>query len=174
MDVAGTAVSGFSFLALAAEVEGAGVLPVEDGVGGFSAFSLGFSFSLNLSTSRSLGGSGRGAVWVVEEVAVDVEVDVRLEWETDVLVCAGLDEAKEDEEEGLLGNPDVGKLGEGTLAPGMFRRFGGFGEVKAETENQIQINAHQDNESKYSLHLLVLHIFFVFRFVVFILFINLI
>ena len=126
--------SGFSFLALAAEVEGAGVLPVEEGVADFSAFSLGFSFSLDLSGSRSLGGSGRGPVGTAEEVDVDVEVEVRLEWETDVLVCAGLDEAKEDEEEGLLGNPDVGKLGEGTLAPGMFRMFVGFGGVKAGTQ----------------------------------------
>lgn len=132
IEVAGTAVSGFSFLALAAEVEGAGVLPVEDGVGGFSAFSLGFSFSLNLSASRSLGGSDREPDWAVEEV--DIEVEVGLEWEIDVLVWAGLDEAKEDEEGGLLGNPDVGRLGEGTLAPGMFRRFGGFGGVKAGRE----------------------------------------
>ena len=107
------------------------MLPVEEGVAGFSAFSLGFSFSLDLSGSRSLGGSGRGPAGTAEEVDVDVEVDVRLGWEMDVLVCAGLDEAKEDEEEGLLGNPDVGKLGEGTLAPGMFRMFGGFGGVKA-------------------------------------------
>lgn len=54
IEVAGTAVSGFSFLALAAEVEGAGVLPVEDGVEDFSVFSFIFSFSLKLSTSRSL------------------------------------------------------------------------------------------------------------------------
>lgn len=121
--------SGFSFLALAAEVEGAGVLPVDDGVGGFSVFSLGFSFSLTLSASRSLGGSGRELDWVVEEVEVDVEVG--LEWEADVLVWAGLDAARDDEEGGLLGNPDVGRLGEGTLAPGMFRRFEGFGGVKA-------------------------------------------
>lgn len=59
IEVAGTAVSGFSFLALVAEVEGAGVLPVDDGVEGFSVFSLGFSFSLTLSASHSLGGSGR-------------------------------------------------------------------------------------------------------------------
>lgn len=127
IEVAGTAVSGFSFLALAAEVEGAGVLPVEDGVGGFSALSLGFSFSLDLSVSRSLGGSGRELDWAVEEV----EMELELEWETDVLVWEGLDAAKEDEEGGLLGNPDVGRLGEGTLAPGMFRRFEGFGGVKA-------------------------------------------
>lgn len=120
--------SGFSFLALAAEVEGAGVLPVEDGVEAFSAFSLGFSFSLNLSVSRSLGGSGRELPdWAVEDVVMELE----LEWETDVLVWDGLDAAREDEEGGLLGNPDVGRLGEGTLAPGMFRRFGGFGGVKA-------------------------------------------
>lgn len=30
-----------------------------------------------------------------------------------------------------MGKPDVGRLGEGTLAPGMFRRFGGLGGVKA-------------------------------------------
>lgn len=84
MDVAGTAASGFSFLALAAEVEGAGVFPVEDGVEGFSAFSLGFSFSLDLSVSRSLGGSGREADWADEEV--DKEVEVGLEWETEELV----------------------------------------------------------------------------------------
>lgn len=59
IDVAGTAVSGFSFLALAAEVEGAGVLPVDCGAEGFSVFSLAFSLSLNLSVSRSLEGSGR-------------------------------------------------------------------------------------------------------------------
>lgn len=53
------------------------------------------------------------------------------EWEADVLVWAGLDAARDDEEGGLLGNPDVGRLGEGTLAPGMFRRFEGFGGVKA-------------------------------------------
>lgn len=53
--MAGTAMSGFSFLALAAEVEGAGVLPVDEGVGGFSALSLVFSFSLGRSASRSLG-----------------------------------------------------------------------------------------------------------------------
>lgn len=74
IDVAGTAVSGFSFLALAAEVEGAGVLPVDDGVEGFSVFSLTFSFSLTLSASRSLGGSGRELDWVVVEVELDVEV----------------------------------------------------------------------------------------------------
>lgn len=128
IDVAGTAVSGFSFLALAAEVEGAGVLPVDDGVGGFSVFSLGFSFSLPLSASRSLGGSGREPCWVVEELELDVEVG--LEREPDELFWAGLDAAR-DEEGGLLGNPDVGRLGEGTLAPGMFRRFEGFGGVKA-------------------------------------------
>lgn len=127
--MAGTAVSGFSFLALVAEVDGAGVLPVDDGVEGFSTFSLDFSFSLNLSASRSLGSSGREPDRVVEEVELDVEVG--LEWETDVLVWAGLDAARDDEEGGLLGNPDVGRLGEGTLAPGMFRRFEGFGGVKA-------------------------------------------
>lgn len=76
MEVEGTAVSGFSFLALAAEVEGAGVLPVEDGVEGFSVFSLGlsFSFSLKLSTSRSLWGPGRKPDGVVEEVELDVGV----------------------------------------------------------------------------------------------------
>lgn len=132
IEVAGTAVSGFSFLALAAEVEGAGVLPVDDGVEGFSVFSLGFSFSLTLSASRSLGGSGREPDWVVEEVELDVEVG--LEWEADVLGWAGLDAARDDEEGGLLGNPDVGRLGEGTLAPGMFRRFEGFGGVKAELD----------------------------------------
>lgn len=83
IEVAGTAVSGFSFLALAAEVEGAGVPPAEDGVGGFSAFSLGFSFSLALSGSRSLGASGRGPGWVIKEF--DVDVGVGLEWATDVL-----------------------------------------------------------------------------------------
>lgn len=129
IEVAGTAVSGFSFLALAAEVEGAGVLPVDDGVEGFSVCSLVFSFSLTLSASRSLGGSGREPDWVVEGVELDVEVG--LEWEVDVLVWAGLDAARDDEEGGLLGNPDVGRLGEGTLAPGMFRRFEGFGGVKA-------------------------------------------
>lgn len=129
IDVAGTAVSGFSFLALAAEVEGAGVLPVDSGVGGFSVFSLGFSFSLVLSESRSLGGSAREPGWVVEDVELDVEVG--LEREADVLIWAGLDAARDDEEGGLLGNPDVGRLGEGTLAPGMFRRFEGFGGVKA-------------------------------------------
>lgn len=56
---------------------------------------------------------------------------VGLEWEADVLVWAGLDAAIDDEEGGLLGNPDVGRLGEGTLAPGKFRRFEGFGGVKA-------------------------------------------
>lgn len=124
IDVAGTAVSGFSFLALAAEVEGAGVLPVDDRVGGFSVFSLDFSFSLPLSVSRPLWGSGREPDWVVEEVELDVEVG--LERAADVLFWAGLDV-----EGGLLGNPDVGRLGEGTLAPGMFRRFEGFGGVKA-------------------------------------------
>lgn len=81
IDVAGTAVSGFSFLALAAEVEGAGVPPAEDGVGGFSAFSLGFS--LALSETRSLGASGRVPGCVVKEF--DVDVGVGLEWGTDVL-----------------------------------------------------------------------------------------
>lgn len=129
MDVAGTAVSGFSFLALAAEVEGAGVLPVDDGVGGFSAFSLGFSFSFTLSAPHSFWGSGREPDWVVEGAELDVEVG--LEWEADVLVWPEVDAARDDEEGGLLGSPDVGRLGEGTLAPGMFRRFEGFGGVKA-------------------------------------------
>lgn len=130
MEMAGTAVSGFSFLALAAEVEGAGVLPVDDGVENFSVFSLDFSFSLiPPSASRSLEGSGREPDGVVEEVELDVTVE--LEWEADVLVWAGLDAARDDEEGSLLGNPDVGRLGEGTLAPGMFRRFEGFGGVKA-------------------------------------------
>lgn len=129
IEVAGTAVSGFSFLALAAEVEGAGVLPVDNGVWGFSVFSLDLSLSFTLSASRSLGSSGREADWVVEGVEFDMEVG--LEWEADVLVWAGLDAVRDDEEGGLLGCPDVGRLGEGTLAPGMFRRFEGFGGVKA-------------------------------------------
>lgn len=141
IDVAGTAVSGFSFLALAAEVEGAGVLPVEDGVGGFSVFSFGFSFSLTLSAPHSFCGSGREPDWVVEGVELDVEVG--LEWEADVLVWPEVDVAKDDEEGVLLGNPDVGRLGEGTLAPGMFRRFEGFGGVKAgkisNTDKEIHI-----------------------------------
>lgn len=58
-------------------------------------------------------------------------MEVGLEREADVLIWAGLDAAREDEEGGLLGSPDVGRLGEGTLAPGMFRRFEGFGGVKA-------------------------------------------
>lgn len=78
MDVAGTAVSGFSFLALAAEVVGAGVPPMEEGVADLSTFSLGFSFSRGLSTSRSLGvGSCRELGR--EVVDVDVELDVGLE-----------------------------------------------------------------------------------------------
>lgn len=124
--------SGFSFLALAADVEGAGVLPVEDGVNVFSVFSLAFSisFSLKLSASRSLWGPGRKPDGVVEEVELDVGVG--LEWEADAFVWAGLDAAR-DAKEGLLGNPEVGRLGEGTLALGMFRRFEGFGGVKAES-----------------------------------------
>ena len=131
IEVAGTAVSGFSFLALAAEVEGAGVLPVEHGVEGFSVFSLPFSFSFSttLSASRSLEGSGREPDWVI--VDEELDVGVGLEWEAEELVWAGQDAAIDDEEGGLLGNPEVGRLGEGTLAPGMFRRFGGFGGVKA-------------------------------------------
>lgn len=144
IEVAGTAVSGFSFLALAAEVEGAGVLPVDDGVGAFSVFSLGFSFSLTLSASPSLEGSGREPDWAVEEVELDAEVG--LEWEAHVLVWPGVDAARDDEEGGLLGNPDVGRLGEGTLAPGMFRRFEGFGGVKAgnfsNTDTNLRINKY--------------------------------
>lgn len=45
---------------------------------------------------------------------------------------------EEEEEGGLVGNPDVGRLGEGTLAPGIFRRFGGFGGVKAEKYRIIE------------------------------------
>lgn len=46
----------------------------------------------------------------------------------------------------MLGKPDVGRLGEGTLAPGMFRRFGGFGgvtaaEIDTEKHNMIRIVA---------------------------------
>lgn len=130
IEVAGTAVSGFSFLALAADVEGAGVLPVEDGVEGFSVFSLTFSLSLVLSASRSLEDSGREPEWIDEEVEVDVGVE--LEWEAEVLVWAELDVARDDEEGGLFGNPEVGRLGEGTLAPDMFRRLEGLGGVKAE------------------------------------------
>lgn len=130
MEVAGTAVSGCSFLALAAEVDGAGVLPVDDGVEDFSRFSLGFSLSLTLSASHSLGASGREPDWVVEDVELDVEVG--LEWETDVLVWPGVDVATDDDDGGLLGNPDVGRLGEGTLAPDIFRRFEDFGGDKAE------------------------------------------
>lgn len=140
MEVAGTAVSGFSFLALAAEVEGAGVLPVDDG--DFSAFSLGLSFSCNLSVSHSLGRSGRETDWVVEDVELDVEVG--LECEAEVLLWAGVDAARDDEEGGLLGSPDVGRLGEGTLAPDMFRRFEGFGGVKA--GNISNTNAHRHLE----------------------------
>lgn len=55
-----------------------------------------------------------------------------------------MDVAREDEEGGLLGSPDVGRLGEGTLAPDMFRRFEGFGGVKAESIHtfRIHLNAH--------------------------------
>lgn len=131
IEVAGTAVSGFSFLALAAEVEGAGVLPVDEGVGDFSVFSLDLSFSLCLSASRSLGRSAFDVDWVEEEE--EEEVVVELDWDTDALVWAGLDEVIDEDEDGvLLGNPDVGRLGEGTLAPGIFRRFEGLGGVKAE------------------------------------------
>lgn len=126
MEVAGTEGSGLSFLALAADVEGAGVLPVSEGLG-FSNFSLGFSFSLDLSASRSLGGSGRELSCVV--MAVEVDMGVGVEWEVDVLAWVGLGEARE--EGALLDNPEVGRLGEGALAPGMFRRFVGFGGVKA-------------------------------------------
>lgn len=148
MEVAGTAASCFSFLVLAAEVDGAGVHPVEDGVEGFSVFSLwwGFSFSLDLSALRSLGCSGREPDWVV----VVVEVEVGLEWATDVLACAGLGDAKEEEEGGLLGNPDVGRLGEGTLAPGMFRRFGGLGGVKARgDETEKWENSELEGDSRH-------------------------
>lgn len=138
MEVAGTAVSGFSFLALAAEVEGAGVLPVDDG--DFSVFSLGLSFSRTLSGSHSLGGSGREPAWVVEDVVLDVEVG--LECEADVLLWPGVDAARDDEEGGLLGCPDVGRLGEGTLAPDMFRRFEGFGGVKAGNISNIHACEH--------------------------------
>lgn len=69
---------------------------------------------------------------------------MEFEWEVDVLVWAGLDAVRDDEEGGLLGNPDVGRLGEGTLAPGMFRRFEGFGGVKAanvsNTDKKIRLN----------------------------------
>lgn len=82
IEVAGTAVSGFSFLALAAEVEGAGVPAVDDGVGGFSTFSLGFSFSLAFSGSRSLRGSARGPSVARE---FDVGAVVVVEWATEVL-----------------------------------------------------------------------------------------
>lgn len=82
MEVAGTAASGFSFLALAAEVEGAGVLPVDDG--DFSVFSLGLSFSRTLSLLHSFGGSCREPDWVVEDAELDVEV--ALECEADVLL----------------------------------------------------------------------------------------
>lgn len=81
--MAGTAVSGFSFFALAAEVVGAGVPPVDDGVADFSTFSLGFSFSLDLSASRSFGCSAREPGCGAEDV--DVELDVGFEWATDVL-----------------------------------------------------------------------------------------
>lgn len=71
-------------------------------------------------------------------------MEVEFEWEVDVLVWAGLDAVRDDEEGGLLGNPDVGRLGEGTLAPGMFRRFEGFGGVKAanvsNTDKKIRLN----------------------------------
>ena len=142
MEVAGTAVSGLSFLALAAEVEGAGVLPVDDE--DFSVFSLGLSFSRTLSGSHSLGGSVREPDWVVEDVALDVEVGV--ECEAEVLLWPGVDTARDDEEGGLLGSPDVGRLGEGTLAPDMFRRFEGFGGVKAgnisNTHTCVRTNTH--------------------------------
>lgn len=82
MEVAGTAVSGFSFLALAAEVEGAGVPPVGNNAEDFSVFSLDLD-SLALSVSRSLGGSAREPGWVVREF--DVDVVVVLEWATEVL-----------------------------------------------------------------------------------------
>lgn len=122
--MARTAVSALSFLALAAEVEGAGVTPVEDVVDGFSDLSLGFSFSLSLS---GLGASGRGPN------CIDVEVVVGVDCEVELLVCTGLGEAKDEEVGGLLGIPDVGRLREGTLLPGIFR-FGGFGGVKAERQ----------------------------------------
>lgn len=139
MEVAGTAVSGFSFLALAAEVDGAGVLPVDDGVEDFSRFTLGFSLSLTLSASHSLEASDREPDWVVEDVELDVEVG--LEWETDVLVWPGVDVATDDDDGGLLGNPDVGRLGEGTLAPDIFRRFEDFGGVKAEKFSNTDTNS---------------------------------
>lgn len=50
-----------------------------------------------------------------------------------MLVWAGLDAARDAEEGGLLGSPEVGRLGEGTLAPVIFRRVEDFGGVKAES-----------------------------------------
>lgn len=83
-------------------------------------------------------------------MVVEVEVEVGLEWATDVLACAGLGDAKEEEEGGLLGNPDVGRLGEGTLAPGMFRRFGGLGGVKARGfETEKWENSELEGDSRH-------------------------
>lgn len=53
-----------------------------------------------------------------------------------------MDAARDDEEGGLLGSPDVGRLGEGTLAPDMFRRFEGFGGVKAENISDTNVYTH--------------------------------
>lgn len=57
-----------------------------------------------------------------------------------------MDAVTDDEEGGLLGSPDVGRLGDGTLAPDMFRRFEGFGGVKAE-------NVPDTNTHRFRIHL---------------------
>lgn len=57
-----------------------------------------------------------------------------------------MDAARDDEEGGLLGSPDVGRLGEGTLAPDMFRRFEGFGGgVKAEKISDTNAYTHLES-----------------------------
>lgn len=53
-----------------------------------------------------------------------------------------MDAERDEEEGGLLGSPDVGRLGEGTLAPDMFRRFEGFGGVKAENIPDTNVHTH--------------------------------
>lgn len=53
-----------------------------------------------------------------------------------MVACAGVGELS-DAEDGLFGNPDVGRPGEGTVVLGRPIKFG-FGDVKAEKDRETE------------------------------------
>lgn len=68
-----------------------------------------------------------------------------------MVACAGVGELS-DAEDGLFGNPDVGRPGEGTVVPGRPIKFG-LGDVKAEKNGDRDITSQSGMVTRKSVSL---------------------